>query len=121
MKPIFLITLVLLFSCNNSTKPREYEYTLVDYKPATLHCGVFSVWTGVRFKEKGSTKECVVLIQCLEMYEDSFFEVGKDYIIQLDKKRKLDETKHLISNYFKHEKIDVYVAEKIDKTKRNGQ
>lgn len=109
----FLLTIIL--GCNPSDQKEQFKCTLLAYEPPSIPCGVLSVWQGMKFKETDNSREFIILLHCPEQYENSFFEPGKRYLVQVDRKKKLNPGSELVLNKYKNENLAVYIAVSIEK------
>jgi hypothetical protein len=106
------ISFLYLFGCNNSKKEINDTCILIEVQKQTVSCGVLSVWVGMKFKKVSDSKEFIGLIHCPEMYDSSFFQVGKKYFIKGTHEAK-DMKGELIINVYSKQEFLIYKINEI--------
>lgn len=114
-----LIGFLFFVSCSNSKIVNDteiqkgFQCLLSEPKFAGVHCGVLSVWVGMKFKKMRDRSSFVGMIQCPELFDSSFFSKGRVYDVKIDTTQ-LPGNKHLLVNFFEKEGLPTYQIKSIE-------
>ena len=78
MKIILVLVLLAHLSCETNKNKIKDDCILLEVKKGA-HCGIFSVWVSMKFKNKNDNEIFIGFVNCPEMYGNDFFVAGRVY------------------------------------------